>query len=131
MYAHEARRQQALMELQELFQEEENPRYPSNFWNRNNEVNLSIPPKETAKGPVWHHQPLIPGQNEPWRERKQSAGMVRAVFTPGNPTNFEVIHHDPSKGYTTNKWGKKTAKFGISRYYPAVEAQSNQQQQQQ
>jgi len=127
MYAAEARRQQALMEFQKLVKGKKKPKYPSPFKNHNNEVDLPIPPGETKNGLEWYHQPLIPGRNEPWRDR-QPPGAVRSVWTPGKPLKFVAMNHDDSKGFTTNKEGKKTARFGISRYHPAAGAQPNDQQ---
>ncbi|KAK0703349.1 hypothetical protein B0T26DRAFT_681033 [Lasiosphaeria miniovina] len=80
-------------------------RYPSNFWNRDNEVTLSTPGSTARNG---------------------SPSIVRSVWTCGDPSNFDVIHHDPFKGFTVNG----TPKFANSRYHPALRTQPNQQQQQ-
>ncbi|KAK0708448.1 hypothetical protein B0H67DRAFT_672471 [Lasiosphaeris hirsuta] len=125
MYAEEARRQQAKVELEKLLEGRQKPRYPSSFWNHQKEVTLSTPGSVGPHGKtVWEHHPLIPGQNEPWREG--AAGAVRSVWTRGDAENFDVIVHDKSRGFTK----RKTPKFANAKYHSALPTQPENQQQQ-
>lgn len=108
MYAREARAQQAAITPEQV-----RP-YPSWYANRGNEVRLSTP-SETFKrwknGKVvegWLHQPLMPGQNTPWK--KEIPGPIRAIYPPSDPLKFDVVYHE-----TISSPGYKN-----STYYPAA-----------
>ncbi|KAK3353960.1 hypothetical protein B0T25DRAFT_569140 [Lasiosphaeria hispida] len=126
MYAEEARRQQAKVELEKLLEGKQKPKYPRDFWNHKNEVELSTPGSagQHGKKTVWEHHPLIPGQDKPWREGPP--GAVRSVWTRGDAENFDVIVHDKSRGFTK----RNTPKFANAKYHPALPTQPENQQQQ-
>lgn len=99
MYADEARRQQASVELENLLKGKGKSKYPSNFGNRGNKVSLSTNGSAGRNDtPISKHHPLIPGKDKAWTGG--DPGAVRSVWTDGNPQTFDVIVHDKSRGLT-------------------------------
>ncbi|KEZ41035.1 hypothetical protein SAPIO_CDS7072 [Scedosporium apiospermum] len=110
MYARDARQQQAGVPANAQ------PPYPSYFGNRTN-LPLNPPPSHIGRRgqPGWLHHPLIPDQTATWTPGT-SPGAVRSVYTAGNTANFDVIHHDPNAGTTSNG----TSEFSMATYHPSV-----------
>ncbi len=127
MYAREARRQQATVQPDLVRRKKDKGKYPSPFKNHDNEVNLSTPGSAGPEGDTeWVHQPLIPGRVEAWH-RGIDSGAVRSFYTRGNPLQFDVGYHDPSRSPTRGG----SEKFSLATYHPAAKTASDKQQQQQ
>lgn len=71
----------------------------------------------STSGTPWEHGPLIPGRTEPW-QKGEPRGLHRSVWTHPDPTKFDVMSHDSTRGTTGSKgYGE----FVLAEYRPQKE----------
>lgn len=112
MYASETRQQQAGVPAGRA-----RP-YPSLFGNGEG-LPLSTPGSDLRpnRGKEWLHHPLTPGRASTWTSASGvPPGGVRSFYTAGNPSEFDVGHHNPTLGASARGSGN----FGLANYHAQV-----------
>ncbi|KAI8628015.1 hypothetical protein F5Y19DRAFT_476809 [Xylariaceae sp. FL1651] len=72
----------------------------------------------SATGPngesKWDYQPLKPRTSKARSRADGPRGAVRSIYTPGNPTSFDVAYHDPRAGTSPGGFDN----FSLAKHHP-------------